>query len=55
MTIYELTGSDAEQAERVLGEYQRNPDAYPAREPTNESLKIIGAGWYERSCLWADP
>jgi hypothetical protein len=55
VTIYELTGSDAEQAERVLGEYQRNPDAYPAREPTNGSLKIIGAGWYERSCLWADP
>ena len=47
VTIYELTGDDAAEAERVLGEYQRDAEAYPAREPANGSLKVVGAGWYE--------
>jgi len=46
LTIYEFEGEDAAEAERVLGEYQSNPDAWPKRQPNNNSMKIVGAGWY---------
>ena len=47
LTIYEFTGDDAAEAERVLGEYQADPNAYPKREPNNGSMEVVGAGWYE--------
>ena len=46
VTIYEFDEDDAEHAEKILAEYQRNPAAWPARLPGNGSLKIVGAGWY---------
>ena len=46
LTIYEFEGEDAEEAERVLGEYQADPEAWPKRQPANNSMKIVGAGWY---------
>lgn len=47
LTIYEFEGEDAVEAERVLDEYQADPDAWPKRQPANDSVKVIGAGWYE--------
>ena len=47
LAIYEVTTDDAAEAERILGEYQRDPDAWSERQPGNGSLKVIGAGWYE--------
>ena len=47
ITIYEFDAETAEEAEQILAEYQRNPEAWPARLPGNGSLKIVGAGWYE--------
>jgi hypothetical protein len=47
LTIYEFEGEDAEEAERVLAAYQADPDAWPQRQPANDSVKTIGAGWYE--------
>ncbi len=49
LTIYEFEGDDAAEAERLLNEYQADPDAYPAREPANGSMKVVGAGWYEKT------
>ena len=47
LVTYETDIDDAAEAERLLGEYQTNPAAFPARIPGNASLKIVGAGWYE--------
>jgi hypothetical protein len=47
LTIYEFEGEDAEQAERVLGSYQADPDAWSKRQPANDSMEIVGAGWYQ--------
>jgi hypothetical protein len=46
MTIYEFEVDDAETAEKLLGEYQSDPDAWAQRKPNNGSMEIIGAGWY---------
>jgi hypothetical protein len=46
LTIYEFEGEDAEAAERVLGEYQADPDAWAGRKPNNDSMEVVGAGWY---------
>lgn len=47
LTMYEFEGEDAEAAERALGEYQRDPDSWSRRLPSNGSMKIVGAGWYQ--------
>ena len=47
LTIYEFEGEDAEEAERVLGAYQADPDGWSGRLPSNDSMGVIGAGWYE--------
>ena len=36
------------------GEYQADPDAYPPREPPNDSVKTLGAGWYEEVIAFGD-
>ena len=46
LTIYEFEGDDAEEAERILGEYQSDPDAWAKRLPSNDSMEVVGAGWY---------
>ena len=46
MTIYEFEGEDAEAAEKVLGAYQADPNGWDKREPNNNSMGIVGAGWY---------
>ena len=47
LTIYEFVGEDAEEAERILGEYQADPNGWEKREPNNGSMEVVGAGWYE--------
>ena len=47
ITIYEFDADTAEEAEKILADYQRDPSAYANRLPGNGSLKIVGAGWYE--------
>ncbi len=47
LAIYEVNIDDPAEAERVLGDYQRDPQAWAERQPGNGSLKVIGAGWYE--------
>ena len=49
LTIYEFEGEDAEQAERVLGQYQADPKAWSKRQPSNDSMEIVGAGWYQEA------
>ena len=46
LTIYEFEGEDAEQAERVLAAYQADPDGWSKRLPNNNSMAVVGAGWY---------
>lgn len=46
LTIYEFEGEDAEAAEKVLGAYQADPKSWSKREPNNDSMAIVGAGWY---------
>jgi len=46
LTIYEFEGEDAVAAEKVLNAYQADPGAYDKREPNNDSMQIVGAGWY---------
>ena len=47
LTIYEFEGQDAEEAERILGEYQADPKGWEKRQPNNGSMEVVGAGWYE--------
>jgi len=47
LTIYEFEGDDAEAAEKILNAYQADPTSWAKREPSNDSMKIVGAGWYE--------
>lgn len=47
LTIYEFEGEDAEEAERILGEYQADPGSWEKRQPNNGSMEVVGAGWYE--------
>lgn len=47
LTIYEFEGEDAEEAERVLNAYQRDPGSWAPRQPNNGSMQIVGAGWYQ--------
>lgn len=49
LTIYEFKGADAEAAEQALGAYQSDPNGWAKREPNNDSMAIVGAGWYEEA------
>ena len=49
LTIYEFEGEDAEKAERVLANYQSDPNAWSKRQPNNNSMAIIGAGWFSEA------
>jgi hypothetical protein len=49
LTIYEFDGSDAEAAEQILAKYQSDPEAWPQRKPGNDSMSIVGAGWYKEA------
>ena len=46
LTVYEFEGDDAVEAERILGEYQSDPNSWDQRMENNGSMKIVGAGWY---------
>ncbi len=46
LTIYEFEGEDAEEAERALAAYQADPDGWSGRQPNNNSMAVVGAGWY---------
>ncbi len=46
LTIYEFIGDDAEEAERVLAAYQADPNGWAERKPNNNSMEVVGAGWY---------
>lgn len=48
LTIYEFDGADAQAAEQILGKYQSDPEAWPQRQPGNDSMSIVGAGWYKQ-------
>ena len=54
LTVYEFEGQDAEQAERVLATYQADPKAWAKRQPNNDSMKIVGAGWYKEALSFGD-
>ena len=54
LTIYEFEGEDAEEAERILNEYQADPDSYPPRLPANDSVKVLSTGWYEEELGFGD-
>ena len=49
LTIYEFEGEDAEAAEKALGAYQSDPKSWSKREPNNDSMAIVGAGWYSEA------
>ncbi|MEM7101173.1 MAG: hypothetical protein AAF541_23125 [Pseudomonadota bacterium] len=53
LTIYEFEGEDAEVAEKVLGEYQMDPEAWPQRQPNNNSMEVVGAGWYHEELTFS--
>lgn len=55
MSIYEVEADSYEEAERVLNEWQANPDAWEGRAKHRETrerigelpITILGSGWYE--------
>ena len=49
LTIYEFTGADAEAAEAALAAYQADPEGWSQRLPNNNSMAVVGAGWYEEA------
>lgn len=46
ITFYEFTGDDAETMQAALGAYQADPDGWAQRLPNNNSMEVVGAGWY---------
>lgn len=54
ITIYEFEGEDAEAAEKILGDYQSDPNSYPDRMENNNSMEIVGAGWYLEEVSFGD-
>ena len=52
LTIYEIAGEDAVEAERVLGAYQMDPQGWEQRQPDNDSMAVVGAGWYEEEVVF---
>ncbi len=53
ITIYEFEGDDAVAAQKVLDAYQADPKGWDKRQPNNQSMKIIGAGWYQEEIAFA--
>ncbi len=49
LTIYEFEGDDAEAAEAALAAYQSDPNGWAQRQPNNDSMAVVGAGWYEEA------
>ena len=55
LSLYEVEADSHEEAERVLNEWQADPDAWPGRAAHNAThqrfgqlpMKIGGSGWYE--------
>lgn len=47
LTIYEFQGEDADAAEAALATYQADPDGWAQRQPNNNSMAVVGAGWYQ--------
>ena len=55
IAIYEVDAESYEEAERVLNEWQRDPNAWEGRAEHNEAsaamdhtpLRVKGSGWYE--------
>lgn len=55
ISVYEVEAPSYEEAERVLNEWQANPDAWPGRQHHRDTgakigelpIKIRGSGWYE--------
>ena len=39
---------DAAAAEAALFAYQADPDGWAERQPNNDSMKVVSAGWYEQ-------
>ncbi|MFT7651293.1 MAG: hypothetical protein ACI9UU_000395 [Candidatus Azotimanducaceae bacterium] len=46
LTLYEFKGDNAEVAEQALGAYQMDPNGWAQRQPNNDSMEVVGAGWY---------
>ena len=46
LTFYEFEGEDADEMERALAAYQADPDGWAERLPNNDSMAVVGAGWY---------
>ena len=46
LTMYEFEGEDAARAEQVLAAYQTDPESWSKRLPNNNSMAVVGAGWY---------
>ncbi len=63
ISIYEVEAPTYEEAERVLNEWQRNPDAWEGRTHHRETgerygqipLKVVGSGWYELQNEYVKP
>ncbi|MBT7334441.1 MAG: hypothetical protein HN856_08725 [Gammaproteobacteria bacterium] len=49
LTIYEFIGEDADAAEEALAAYQADPDGWSQRLPNNNSMAVVGAGWYHEA------
>lgn len=53
-TVYEFAGADAEAAEAALAVYQQDPQGWRNRQPGNDSMAVMGAGWYEEVLEFGD-
>lgn len=47
LTYYEFEGEDAEAMQEALGKYQADPEGWAERLPNNDSMEVVGAGWYK--------
>ncbi len=60
IAIYEVDAESYDEAERVLNEWQRDPNAWEGRAEHNRAmaetegtpLKVKGSGWYEFECAY---
>jgi hypothetical protein len=63
LSLYEVEAPSYEEAEQVLNDWQRDPDAWEGRKKHRETgesfggipLKVNGSGWYERLKYFEGP
>ena len=54
VSLYEVEAEDVDAATEALLAYEKNP-TWPGAQPSNNSIRILSAGWYQEDCSFSSP